>query len=180
MSLEAFLDWEPDTHDGWKYEWHEGCIQTFERTMKPTEKAILDRLIRAFLATPAFHAGGNLFTETDFVLPGRYRVRRPDLSCYTREQIEASATEAVQVPSFIIEILSPHDNGLEMERKLDDYFASGVQCVWLVMPGFNAIRVLPTRDHSDTYRSGSCCSADPALREFMVSVDSIFGLTPAV
>jgi Uma2 family endonuclease len=174
MNMEQFINWDPKQRDGWKYEWVGGVVQAFERSIKPEEKALLDRLIRAFVKSNAYTAGGNLFTETDFVLPGEDRVRRPDLAFYTAEQIAQSATRREQVPSFIIEILSPHDDGMEIERKLDDYFAAGVQCVWLVVPVFKFIRVLATRDHTDTYRSGASCSAALALPEFTVAVDSIF------
>lgn len=174
MSIGEFIDWEQEKRDGWKYEWVNGAVQTYERSVKPEEKLILDRLIRAFVRSKAYAAGGNLFTETDFILPGQDRVRRPDLAYYTADQIAKSTAQREQVPPFIIEILSPHDNGMEMERKLDDYFAAGVQCVWLVMPFFKVIRVLSTRDRTDTWRSGASCSAAPALPDFTVAVDSIF------
>ncbi len=171
--LDDFLDWEPAQPDGWKYEWNHGTAEAFERRMKPEEKRIVDRILSAFESSiPTTR--GRLYVETDFILPGEIRVRRPDLSWYTRAQIEDSVSQRSQVPSFVIEIISRYDNNLELERKLDDYFAAGVLCVWMVLPELQAIRVLPTRDHSDTYRSGSRCSAEPALPEFSVEVEKLF------
>ena len=144
ISLEAFLDWDQEERDGWKYEWVRGVVQTYERSMKPEEKYLLGRLNRAFYTTAASRAGGELLTETVFVLPGNDRVRHPDLAYYTKEQIARCTKERSPVPAFIIEIISQHDNALELERKLDDYFNDGVQCVWLMMPQMGFIKTLTT------------------------------------
>ena len=80
--------------------------------MKNSERAIFDRLSRRFVRSDAYAAGDNLFPET-LVPISPTRVRIPDASSFTGEQIAASERDKQAVPSFTIEIISPNETGFK-------------------------------------------------------------------
>ena len=64
------------------------------------------------------------------VRPTRFRV--PDI-CVLRARPEGGIVTAP--PFLCIEILSPEDRMSQMQQRVDDYLAMGVEYVWVVEPG---------------------------------------------
>lgn len=55
-------------------------------------------------------------------------MRRPDLSFFSGEQVDASAASGVEpIPEFLIEVISPTDDAENVEEKLAEYFNSSVK-----------------------------------------------------
>jgi Uma2 family endonuclease len=65
-------------------------------------------------------------------------VRIPDVSYLSWESIGADEVPDDPLPDLVpdlaVEVISKSNTKKEMERKLRDYFASGVRLVWLVYP----------------------------------------------
>ena len=64
------------------------------------------------------------------VKPRRYRI--PDISVLNASDPNEPIVHTP--PLICIEILSREDSMLDMQERIDDYFAFGVPCVWIVNP----------------------------------------------
>lgn len=72
-------------------------------------------------------------------------VRLPDVSFLSWESIGADELPSVPVaalaPDLAVEVISQGNTKGEMQRKLTEYFASGVKLVWLIYPKRKSIHV---------------------------------------
>jgi len=103
MSLEEFLEFRPE--DGFKYEWESGFLEAREKMIKPSELYIVENLRAAFEQTTFKQRRGAMVTEAVYpVSEGRYRV--PDISFFTKAQIDEGREGKLPVASFIIELVS--------------------------------------------------------------------------
>jgi len=105
--------------------------QVMERNMGERDHSHFQISLGAFLHTRRKELGIVVLPEQRVqITPTRYRI--PDLCL-----IEASALaeQIVRTPPILcIEILSPGDTIDSIQKRLDDYFAIGVPCVWVVNP----------------------------------------------
>lgn len=81
--------------------------------------------------------------------------RIPDISVIRRDK--AAAMELFHgsrrgAPDLAVEIISPTDSAAEVERKIDQYLAAGVQAVVLLYPASRTVRVC--RPEGETRRLG--------------------------
>lgn len=130
ISWEAFQKRYLDREDGFTYEWTKGKIEKTPNTMNISQFYIWLNLNRFFLALAAQNAiAGSLTTEVDVFLDAETH-RRPDICFLTHAQIRAARTNRVQVPKFVIEIISPNDKAYKVQQKVQTYFEHGVQVVW--------------------------------------------------
>jgi Uma2 family endonuclease len=173
LTLAQFQAWQPEP-DGWKYEWEHGFIVSGEEYMQKTQWFIVNNIIRTFTKTISYTQGDCLMPETDVVLERTNTQRRPDIAYLTKEQIQAGARGENPVPAFVIEIVSKHDNGSKLERKVQEYFSAGVLVVWYVYAEVGMVRVFTSAKHSDTLTDDEVCSAAPALPDFSMKVSEIF------
>lgn len=69
--------------------------------------------------------------------------RRPDVSYFHAERLPGEPTEdAVTIaPNLIVEVLSRHDNAVDLDMKLGEYFLAGVEIVWIVNPQTRTVRI---------------------------------------
>jgi Uma2 family endonuclease len=82
---------------------------------------------------------GVLFSaDTGFVLErAPDTVRAPDISFIAAARIDARNVTPKYLegaPDLAVEVLSPGDGMLEMEDKMEEYFATGARLVWIVNP----------------------------------------------
>lgn len=169
-SLQGFMKWQPE--DRFKYEWNKGKVEkTFN--MKQLEFFIIKTLQRLFAQTNAYLNGHELITEGD-VLTSADQLRRPDLAYYTNEQIMRAAKGENQIPSFIIEIVSPSDSQIQNISKVGEYFAAGVKVVWLVLPSVEQVHVYRSLKDVEICLENDSCSASPVLSDFVTKVESLF------
>ena len=79
------------------------------------------------------------------------RVRIPDAS-YIRagrfEDDEIPIGYVLIPPDLAVEVVSPNDTYYEVEEKVDEYLAAGVQMVWVVTPGSRSVRVFQQNSES--------------------------------
>ena len=70
------------------------------------------------------------------LFPGQ--VRAPDVAFVRRQRLPDGRVPRDPIPalapSLAIEVLSPSNTRREMQRKLRDYFAAGVELVWYIDP----------------------------------------------
>jgi Uma2 family endonuclease len=92
------------------------------------------------------------------VSPTRFRV--PDLCVYRGPGPRDSVFR--QPPFLCIEILSAEDRMSRMEAKLDDYFAFGVDYIWVIDPARRAASI-HTAAGSHPVRDASLRTANPEI-----------------
>jgi Uma2 family endonuclease len=72
-------------------------------------------------------------------------VLRPDISVFLGDQshdIDLERVPIQMVPSVAIEVLSPNDRSIEINRKVEAYLVAGVLEVWLVDPKTHQVQVI--------------------------------------
>jgi Uma2 family endonuclease len=120
--------------------------------------------------TAAFPIGGAIIMEQDVMLSG-IQMRRPDLSFFSGEQIDASATSGEEpIPEFLIEVISPTDDAEKVEEKLAEYFNSSVKVVWYIYPDNEVVYVYTSRKNVKICTELDVCSAYPVMKGFDISV----------
>lgn len=98
----------------------------------------------------------------------------PDISIYPRLPVDWRHDEIrmSEVPTTVIEILSPTQGMDELSNKADAYFAAGVRSCWIVAPMLQAISILHPDGQTQTFSSGEV--RDPATG-ITVTVEEVFG-----
>lgn len=175
-----FLTWREfqrrylSREDGFKYEWSNGKVEKTPYAMNVQQLYIWKNLNRHFQNLKhQGSANGELTTETDTFLTELLH-RRPDLAYFTDEQIDAAAENPVQVPSFVIEVVSPSDNANKVNRKAQIYFNAGVRVVWNIFPELQEVHVYENATRIHIARGEALCSAEPVIPGFVLSADAIF------
>ncbi len=163
--------------DGYKYEWLYGRVEKTEYTMNPTQLYIqrnLTALFRSFLNAGKVH--GELLAEPDLFFAHELH-RRPDLAWLTNAQIDNLTNEgAIEIPAFVIEVISTHDAAQRIVDKMRHYRAAGVQVVWLIYPNQKEVHVYGGQNLENmTVCTGEkICSAAPVLPALAFPVSDIF------
>jgi Uma2 family endonuclease len=105
----------------------------------------------------------------------------PDASYYTGPLPENRMQFIEGAPDFTAEVRSESDYGAAGERsmaaKRADYFTAGTRVVWDVDPEAETVTVYRAGDASPptVYRRGDIAEAEPAVPEWRMPVDAIFG-----
>lgn len=170
ISLEAFLNGYAQKQDGYKYEWNNGIIEKSPRTMNRDQSIIQTKLNHLFFKT---QTEGGLITELDMFLPKFNRTRRADMGYLTKEQMVLSKKGDLSPCPFVVEVISNNDKINETDRKLDEYFAEGVQVVWRIFPLLNKVEVFTSASNVKICRNNDICSAAPVLLDFEISVNQL-------
>jgi Uma2 family endonuclease len=77
-------------------------------------------------------------------------------------------------PELVVEILSPEDRAGELQRKLTEYFAIGVDRVWIVDPHGGRVLVHCSPTDFFSIGSGEIAKGEGVLSGFELPVDEIF------
>jgi len=173
MSLEDFLNWEVRESDGFKYEWNDGVLEADE-SMKLKEVKIFQNINRKFSGTDSYRQGAELVTEVDCRLSKINKVRRPDISAFTREQIQNPEREESNIPLLVIELISPSNSSLEVEAKMRDYFKAGVKTVWHIYPEDAEVRIYYSPKNIKVCTDEDLCDAGGAFGDFAIKASEIF------
>jgi Uma2 family endonuclease len=163
--------------DGYKYEWVNGSVEKVSYAMNPTQlylqRNLQDLFVRLKIEGKVV---GQLLAEPDlFFAPDIHR--RPDFAWLTDAQIDHLAEPGViEIPAFVIEIISTHDAALKLVDKMRHYREAGVQVVWQVYPQPQEIHVYSgQRLRSMTVCTDeSNCSAAPAVAGFDFPAAEVF------
>lgn len=155
----------------YKYEWVDGEVVRTLRTMNQEQQFIWLNL-KNFLETLRAQGQnlGELIPEVDTFFT-ETRHRRPDIAYFSPEQI-AVFRHTNQVPQFIAEITSNHDQLNKAHQKLADYRQAGVPVVWQVFPK-TGVHVY--RGKNMTICTGDDpCSAEPVIPGFVLPAAGVF------
>ncbi len=149
-----------------------------EKTMGRRESLIGARLI--FFLQPYLQAT-NLGEVTGADGPYQLledQVRFPDIAFISRDRIPEDADPRTPAPDWVpnlaVEVLSPSNTRGEMQRKLQDYFAAGVELVWYIDPESRTIDVFTAVDRRQALTEDDPLTGGTVLPGFEVSVRNLF------
>lgn len=174
ISLQTFLERYANREQPYKYEWNKGVVEKKPRTMNRDQFLLLQKLMRLFTQTQAYSAMGELLAEVDMYLPRAERTRRADIAYLSGEQMRASRNGEPSVCPFVIEVVSKNDQINDMEDKKIEYFANGVQVLWIVFPQAQKVEVYQSPKNVTICFGDDICSAAPVLPDFEISVRELF------
>lgn len=106
------------------------------------------------------------------------QVRFPDVGFVLWDHIPVDADSKVfapdWAPTLAVEVLSPSNTRKEMQRKLEDYFAAGVELVWYIDPDDRTVEVFTSVEQKTLLREDDTLTGGKVLPGFEVSVQKIF------
>ncbi|MCB1189598.1 MAG: Uma2 family endonuclease [Leptospiraceae bacterium] len=173
MRLEEFLVSEFDD-PGYKYEWNNGLLEA-DNKLKFSEQILVDNIIRKYCQTDSFKKGNSLLPEVECYLSKVQSVKKPDICYLTKEQIKNSRQKSVdQVPSFVIEIISPSNTVSEIEKKIHDYFQAGTKVIWIIYPELCSVKVYYSPKQIKVCTENDICDAGDVISDFHITVNEIF------
>jgi len=163
--------------DGFTYEWINGLVEKTYNTMNPTQLYLQRNLIALFRTLlQTGKVTGELLAEPDLFFALEIH-RRPDMAWLTNAQIDRLATEgAIEIPAFLIEVISTNDAAQKIVAKMRQYREAGVQVVWLIYPAQQEVHVYAgaNLDRMTVCTEDKICSAAPVLPDFTVAAREIF------
>ncbi|MFN4256025.1 MAG: Uma2 family endonuclease [Saprospiraceae bacterium] len=173
VTLEAFEKEYLCREDEFKYEWVDGRVIQTKRDMNQYQFFMLDNLLDLFTKLKAAgQVTGRLYVEADTkFLPKAHR--RPDMAWFSDEQVFAMANRKNQVPQFVIEIISNHDEVDDLLDKLRNYWDADVKVIWLISANTKQVQVFNGRT-SIVCTDDMTCSAAPVLPAFQLTANEIF------
>jgi Uma2 family endonuclease len=105
-------------------------------------------------------------------------VRLPDLAFISWRRLPGREIPNQPIlglaPDLAVEVLSPSNTKREMERKLGEYFAVGVQLVWYVDPPSRTVRVFASPGESVLLDEGQTLDGGQVLPGFALPLRELF------
>ncbi len=177
ISWQEFQNRYMERENGYKYEWVNGIAEKTKYTMNPNQLYIQLNLTSFFwqlLNEGKVHGG--LLAEPDLLLFADHH-RRPDMAWLTRQQVEHLGKDgAIEVPAFVIEVISNHDAAAKLTDKMQDYRKAGIQVAWHIYPKIKEIHVYSGENlrQSVVCTGDDICSAAPVLPAFELPAKDVF------
>lgn len=135
ISVEQFDRLEEEE---FRYELNEGELITMTRPN--TDHGRIERRLLMVLQTHLEISGtGEAFGSNILFVLGPNTKRAPDVSVVFRKI--GSVKEIIGAPDIAAEILSPSNAKKEMQRKLEQFFATGCKLAWIIDPKTHSVEV---------------------------------------
>ncbi len=77
-------------------------------------------------------------------------------------------------PELVVEVLSPDDSWSNVTQKLREYFAAGVELVWVADPASRSVHAYRSLTDVREFSSADTLTGDDVLPGFSVPVDKLF------
>jgi Uma2 family endonuclease len=105
------------------------------------------------------------------------QVRRPDVSYVATGRLEGDVPPDghVQIaPDLAVEVLSPNDNGNEVQEKVVEYLRAGVRLIWVIYPRTRSAQVFRTGGSGKQLTEEDLLCGEEVLPGFEVMVSELF------
>jgi Uma2 family endonuclease len=104
-------------------------------------------------------------------------VRGADVAFISNERLTQVQSESYLdvAPELIVEVLSPDDSWSEVNEKLEEYFAIGVQMIWVADPRRQQINVYHSLTEIERFTRDDVLSGGQVLPGFSIPVAELFG-----
>jgi len=157
-------------------------IQGELSTMSPSGSLHATTVINITLLVGQFvkdhHLGRSFAAEAGFILREHPdTVRAPDFAFVRQSRLPVGGITVKfwpGAPDLAVEVLSPTDSAVDVEKKVDDYLTAGTLIVWVINPLAQTVTVYePGRDPRILRRS-AILAAESLLPGLHLSVGRIF------
>jgi Uma2 family endonuclease len=110
------------------------------------------------------------------LFPGLIRIPDVAFASWARIPNRRVPTEPIPhlVPDLAVEVLSKSNTAAEMTRKCGEYFAAGVQVVWLIDPESRSVTVYTAPDQSTVLDETQTLDGAPVLPGFRLPLRELF------
>ncbi len=130
--------------DGRLYELVDGRL--LEKRMSDVAQWVASNLNEELVVWSRHTGSGRSFVEATFrCFPqAPEMVRRPDVSFIAAPRLAGyrwGQGHFTIAPDLAVEVVSPHDEVYELDRKIADYFRAGVRRVWVINPEQRTARI---------------------------------------
>jgi len=106
-------------------------------------------------------------------------VRGVDVLFVSRQRLAAPSGKALKVaPELVIEIVSPTDRWRDLRNKIDEYFAIGVERVWIVEPEKKQLLVYRTPTEFRQFTQQETVYGEGILEGFELPLSELFAELP--
>jgi len=106
-----------------------------------------------------------------------YTVRIPDLSFVRAERLppeDAWAKFLELAPDLAVEVVSPSDSANEVQEKVNEYLAAGVQLIWIVYPIQRTVTIYAADRAARVLNEADTLDGGDVLPGFTLSIADIF------
>ncbi len=105
-------------------------------------------------------------------------VRGMDVAFMSNERLAQVKSKSYLdvAPELVVEVLSPDDTWSEVNEKLEEYFAIGVQQVWVADPRRHVVHVYDSPTHVEQLTVKDTLSGGTVLPGFSIAVAELFGI----
>jgi Uma2 family endonuclease len=123
---------------------------------------------------------GKVYLNTGFILRREPPlVYAPDEAFITAERLAAHPPAPKRgywemVPDLAVEIVSPDDRPGQLRRKIDEYLAFGVRCVWVVYPIQREVRVFRPGTPVEVLAGDAVLEGEELLPGFSVALTELW------
>jgi Uma2 family endonuclease len=128
------------------------------------------------------HDLGVILTPDAFIRLGRKLVRAPDVAFYSWRHFPNKKMPTTPIPTLVpelaVEVLSDSNTVQEMRRKRREYFAAGVQVVWLIDPDTRTAQVFTAPDRGIILDESQSLDGGSVLPGFTLALKDLFASLP--
>lgn len=172
IGLSEFLEDYSNRTDGNKYEWNDGKIE-ITKAMSEDQISIYRNIARIFHQTKVYQEGGTFISEASMKTSEK-QLRKPDLAIYLNEQIPKLSKKETQIAPWVGEVISENDKINHVREVVKEYFAAGVQVVWVIFPKSKEVFVFTALTEVKICANDTICSGSPALDGLEIKAKDIF------
>jgi Uma2 family endonuclease len=107
----------------------------------------------------------------------RRQGRKPDVVFVRLDRLPGGSIPKGDVfiaPDLVVEVLSPNNTSIEIDRKLQEYMAAGIALVWIVNPDQRSVRVYRQDGTMRLFQGTDVIENEPALPGFCLVVGDVF------
>lgn len=121
---------------------------------------------------------GKSYPEMVFILDEDLDLRRrPDVAFVSAvkwpvDRPPPATGDWTLVPDLAVEVVSPSNRYLDMQRKLREYFRYGVKEVWMVLPGARLVQVFNSPTQLREVEAGATLSSE-LLPGFSIAIETL-------
>ena len=122
---------------------------------------------------------GFVFTELPINCFGwlRNHGRRPDVVYLHRERFRGGQLNddpVTAAPNLVAEVLSPNDDAIDVDVKVEQYLRAGMELVWVVNPETRTVRVHRADGSVQMFHEADTITGESVLPEFKAVVREFF------
>lgn len=106
-----------------------------------------------------------------------HHTRRPDVSYFSYERLPEGFSIEDQItvaPNWVAEVISRHDNAIDVEEKLEEYLRAGIDLVWIVNPSTRTVRVHRGDGSVAVYHENDTIDGWTVFPDFRATVADLF------